>query len=152
MPCVLLEEGPSLDLPDFVLLDRRFANHSKTSNSQARVMMVNGEHRVGLYATSDLKAGTELFYDYGYHNVSDGFCPQWGNEPTAKKASKSTTSCRARSSSDPLEDDLLSTAQPRDAPVQQHILGDVGEDVLQALPKDLLHALIMQHRQSFEQS
>jgi hypothetical protein len=114
-------------------------------------MMVNGEHRVGLYATADLKAGTELFYDYGYHSVSNGFCPQWGNEPTAKNASRAVPHSKP-SSSDPVLDEDSSTPPPQATPVPEHILRDVGEDVLQSLPKELLQALIRQHQKSFEQS
>jgi [histone H3]-lysine27 N-trimethyltransferase EZH2 len=44
----------------------RFANHKKNANAQARVMMLGGDHHVGIYAKTNLPAGTEIFYDYGY--------------------------------------------------------------------------------------
>lgn len=44
----------------------RFANHKKNANAAARVMMLGGDHHVGIYAKTNLPAGTEIFYDYGY--------------------------------------------------------------------------------------
>jgi hypothetical protein len=44
----------------------RFINHSKkNANCVPVVKLVNGEHRIGFFATKDLKAGTELWFDYG---------------------------------------------------------------------------------------
>lgn len=44
----------------------RFINHSKKhANCKPLVKLVNGEHRIGFFATKDLVAGEELFFDYG---------------------------------------------------------------------------------------
>jgi hypothetical protein len=44
----------------------RFANHSSWPNLEPRVMFVNGEHRIAMYARDDIGAQSELFFDYGY--------------------------------------------------------------------------------------
>jgi len=46
----------------------RFANHSSFPNLEPRVMFVNGEHRIAMYALDDIPAQSELFFDYGYDN------------------------------------------------------------------------------------
>ncbi|OSX63734.1 hypothetical protein POSPLADRAFT_1045952 [Postia placenta MAD-698-R-SB12] len=47
--------------------EARFINHApaNTANCQVGIFLVNGDHRIGIYAKRTLVTGTELFLDYG---------------------------------------------------------------------------------------
>jgi len=60
----------------------KFVNHSNNPNSFVRIIRVNGNHHVGLFAKQEIKRGEELTFDYKHDTLAE--VPEWFNKDKQK--------------------------------------------------------------------
>ncbi|KAL6759487.1 hypothetical protein V8C86DRAFT_2573324 [Haematococcus lacustris] len=72
------------DLNEQWVLDARYrgnkmrcANHSAQPNCKVRILQVDGDHRVAIFANKNIAPGEELFYDYRYDREH---APNWAQK------------------------------------------------------------------------
>ncbi|XP_021768738.1 histone-lysine N-methyltransferase EZA1 [Chenopodium quinoa] len=89
------------DLNDHYVLDAcrrgdklKFANHSATPNCYCKILLVGGDHRVGIFAGERIEAMQEIFYDYRY---GPDQAPSWfRRSKESKKDEQISSQSRAR--------------------------------------------------------
>jgi hypothetical protein len=69
----------------------KYLNHNeKDPNCGTRIVFVNGDHKVGIFALRNIEKGEELTFDYGYKSNA----PKWaggGKNSTSSKSNKYST-------------------------------------------------------------
>ncbi|KAF8156618.1 hypothetical protein B0H34DRAFT_847237 [Crassisporium funariophilum] len=62
----VFELNPTYSLDsDMVGNETRYINHSENSNCTTSIKLVNGEHRIGIFAGKNIESDEELFINYG---------------------------------------------------------------------------------------
>jgi len=59
-------------------------------------MFVRGDHRVGIYAKENIKAGDEIFYDYFYKNECTPLWAHPSNDEASTEHGSAVSQCRTK--------------------------------------------------------
>lgn len=113
----------------------RFINHSCNPNVVAKVVLVNMVHRIGFWALQDIKAGQELFFDYGTdfpldnHRLESADLDQSKCKKEKKQATKSIKTNSTNTIKSSSERGLRGSSSPQKRPDWQRIyVRDLEDD------------------------
>ena len=81
-----LRQNRLFNLNDEVVIDAtrkgnkaKYVNHSKEPNCYSKIMLVNGDHKICLFAKKTIEAGEELSFDYSY---AEDHAIKWSHGPS----------------------------------------------------------------------
>lgn len=92
----------------------RYINHSKNHNCSSRLMRVDGDVIVGIYASRDIMSFEELLFDYGYGKDGPEFARGQSGEGSHSKKRKLIAPAKRKQSKLPIDRDTKTNNNSQD--------------------------------------